>query len=228
MDIHCNAGVTSTNLIGDLPGYGTVWYHPNGIANIHSLARAKERGHKVTYDSEDGNCFKVIKPDGTVRVFSQSERGLYYMSTKDVALVNTVEDNRSRYNNRDYSRAVYARKLQSIIGRPNTRRCMSIVERNLLPNCPITRQDIAAAEDIFGPDVGSLKGKTVRRPTPHATTKLMDVPLQLLKQYRDVTLAGDIMFVNRIPFFVTVSHHLRFRTAEMLANQRAPTLLTSI
>ena len=34
MDIHCNAGVTSTNLAGDLPGYGTVWYHPNGIANI--------------------------------------------------------------------------------------------------------------------------------------------------------------------------------------------------
>ena len=26
MDIHCNAGVTSTNLVGDLPGYGTVWF----------------------------------------------------------------------------------------------------------------------------------------------------------------------------------------------------------
>jgi hypothetical protein len=24
MDIHCNAGVTSTNLIGDFPGYGEV------------------------------------------------------------------------------------------------------------------------------------------------------------------------------------------------------------
>jgi hypothetical protein len=31
MDIHCNAGVASTNLIGELPGYGTVWYHPSGI-----------------------------------------------------------------------------------------------------------------------------------------------------------------------------------------------------
>jgi hypothetical protein len=34
MTIHCNAGTTKTNLIGDLPGYGTVWYHPSGIANI--------------------------------------------------------------------------------------------------------------------------------------------------------------------------------------------------
>ena len=41
MDIHCNAGVTSTSLVGELPGYGTVWYHPNGIANILSLARVK-------------------------------------------------------------------------------------------------------------------------------------------------------------------------------------------
>jgi hypothetical protein len=52
MDIYCNAGVTSTNLIGDLPGYGPVWYHPNGIANIISLARMKERNH-VTFNSDD-------------------------------------------------------------------------------------------------------------------------------------------------------------------------------
>lgn len=43
MDIHCNAGIASTNLIGDLPGYGRVWYHPDGIANILSLARVKEK-----------------------------------------------------------------------------------------------------------------------------------------------------------------------------------------
>ena len=34
MDIHCNAGITSTKLIGELRGYGTVWYNPTGIANI--------------------------------------------------------------------------------------------------------------------------------------------------------------------------------------------------
>jgi hypothetical protein len=28
LDIHCNAGVATTNLVGDFPGYGTVWYHP--------------------------------------------------------------------------------------------------------------------------------------------------------------------------------------------------------
>jgi len=48
MDIHCNAGVTSTNMIGELSGYGTVWYQPKGIANILSLARVKKLGYRVT------------------------------------------------------------------------------------------------------------------------------------------------------------------------------------
>ena len=230
MDIHCNAGVASTNLVGELPGYGTVWYHPKGIANILSLARVRERGYTITFDSHNGNCFRVIKPDGSMRVFRQSGRGLYYMSVKpgDVTLVDTVDDNRSRYNNRDYSQAVLARKIQSLIGRPSTRTYKAIVDANLLPNCPVTRRDITAAEDIFGPDVGSLKGKTVRKPVPRARTRLINVPFKLMKLYRDVIVACDIMFVNRIPFFVTTSHHLRFNTAEMVTDQKASTLLTAI
>jgi hypothetical protein len=68
MDIHCNAGVTSTDLIGDYPGYGTVWYYPKGIANILSLSRVKNNGFCVTYDSVNGNEFIVSKLD-TKRIF---------------------------------------------------------------------------------------------------------------------------------------------------------------
>jgi hypothetical protein len=71
MHIHCNAEVASTNLIGDLPGYGTVWYHPKGIANIMSLTRVKERCW-VTYDSHDGNKIHVHKTDGATLTFIQS------------------------------------------------------------------------------------------------------------------------------------------------------------
>ena len=47
MDINCNAGVTSTNMVGDLPGYGAVWYHPNGGigATILLLSRFREQGY---------------------------------------------------------------------------------------------------------------------------------------------------------------------------------------
>ena len=83
-------------------------------------------------------------------------------------LVNTVEDNRIQYSERDYSKAVLARKVQKIIGRrPSTKTFLSIVDRNLFQNCPVKREDIIVAERIFGPEVGS--GRTCR-PMNHMTT----------------------------------------------------------
>jgi hypothetical protein len=153
MDIHRNAGVTCTSMVGDLPGYGTVWYHSGGIANILSLSRVKERGYRVTYNSSNGNEFHIHKPDGTMQVFRQSDHRLFYMDTAHdmagVTLINTVAENRSSYTNREYARAVLARRIQKIIGRPSTQHFMAIVERNLLPNCPIASKDTIAAENIL-------------------------------------------------------------------------------
>jgi len=39
--LHCNAGTTSVAKKADLKVYGTVWYHPDGIANILSLYNVK-------------------------------------------------------------------------------------------------------------------------------------------------------------------------------------------
>jgi hypothetical protein len=80
MKIHSTGGITDTNLIGDLPGYGEVWYHPHGIANILSLSNLIKK-YKITYSSSDGNTFKVTKPDGAVRVFEHSDTGLYEHQT---------------------------------------------------------------------------------------------------------------------------------------------------
>lgn len=237
---NCNAGVTTTNQIGDLSGYGTVWYHPDGIANILSLSRVKEQGYRVTYDSDGGNRFMVEKSDGTVRVFNESERGLYYLDTSNhpahtdggeldnTVLINTVADNRSNYTNRAYSRASLPRKIQQIVGRPSTKEYIQIVERNLLPNCPITRDDIMTAEKIFGPDIGILKGKTVRKGAPHVEVTNITVPSELMSQYRDVIVGADIMIINKLPFFVTMSRNIKFSTAELLLDQKQSTLVDHV
>ena len=232
MDIHCNAGVTSTNLIGDLRGYGTVWYNPTRIANILSLSKATERGYQVTFDSSEGNAFHLHKADGTTRVFKQSPKGLYYIDTKEdtgVNLnINTVEDNRIKYSQRDYSKAQLARKVQKIIGRPSTKTFLSIVDNNLFPDCPVTRDDIVAAERIFGPDIGSLKGKTVRKASMPVQPQYTNIPATILSRYQKVTVAGDIMFVNKLPFFVTISRNIRFSTSEFLLNQKTDTIFKAI
>jgi hypothetical protein len=43
------------------------------------------------------------------------------------------------------------------IGRPSTKRYMELANGNRILNCDVTGQDIVNAEDIFGPDIGSLK-----------------------------------------------------------------------
>jgi Zinc knuckle len=116
MEIHCNAGTASTNMKGDLPGYGTVWFLPKGIANILSLASIEEHGYHVAYDSKIGNgCFIVTKPNGSRNLFQKSDCGLFYLDPdskkeESTVLINTVEDNKGKYTPRDYDRAVLAQK----------------------------------------------------------------------------------------------------------------------
>ena len=244
MQIHCNAGITSTNLQGDLAGYGTVWYHPEGIANILSLSRVKDAGYHIKYDSNIENAFIIERPNGDIRTFTQSDNGLFYMdvnkkagvtltnitkeTANDVVLINTVAENKTKYTKRDYDNAMLARSIQKTIGRPSTATFLKIVENNQLPNIPITRQDILAAEYILGPDEGSLKGKTVRRVSKPVHTKYHTVPATIMSQYSSVTLAGDVMFINQIPFFVTVSRKIKFSTAEMIRNTKGQTLFIAI
>jgi hypothetical protein len=82
LTIHTQAGKAVTKLRGTVPGYGEVWFCPDGIANILSLANvAKTR--LVKFDSTNGNQFDVTREDGSIRTFKQSEHGLYYYAMKN-------------------------------------------------------------------------------------------------------------------------------------------------
>lgn len=129
-------------------------------------------------------------------------------------MVNTVEGNASKFSNSDYRRAELARRLQRVIMRPSDAKFNKILRNNLLVNCPITSQDAKNAEAIFGPDVGSLKGKTVwRRPD-----KVVGVATgkRAPRRYRNVTIVADIMEVNKVKFLVTVSRHIKMHTIEVM------------
>ena len=231
MHIYCNAGKVIVKTIGDLPGFGTVWYHEGGIANILSLAQVKNR-LRVTYGSQQQNVFIVHKSDGTTREFQESKTGLYYsdMSATGTALViNTVAHNKSKYSRRDIVKAEKARKFQETIGNPSLRTLLTIVDKNLLQDCPITRGDIRAAEKIFGPSIASLKGKTVRRNAPTVELPhIGSIPPSIMRRYESVILAVDIMFVNGLRFLMSISRHIQFGTSEAIANAKHETLKESI
>ena len=80
--------------------------------------------------------------------------------------IHRLQKNKSLYTDRDVARAHKARKFQEIVG-ASLRRMLHVIDRKLLPNCPITRADIKMAEHIFGPSTAHSKGKTVGRSTDH-------------------------------------------------------------
>jgi len=230
LTLHCNAGTTSISKKGDLKGYGTVWYHPDGIANILSLNNVKKK-YKVIYDSGLDDGFVVHKGNGSQHVFKPSKKGLYCTDvTNDVrtTLVTTVDSNKNKYSVRQYSSARKAHLLQSTIGRPSTEDFIRYVEGNMIPNCNITRDNIIQAEDIFGPNLGSLKGKMTRRPTQHVNTSWTSVPQKAIQQYGEVTLAIDVIAINKIPFLITTSRNIHFGTAKLKCNKTKKTLMMSI
>jgi hypothetical protein len=119
-------------------------------------------------------------------------------------MLSTVSDTKKLYTKRAYKRTLLARKLQNIIMRPSTRRYQDTII-DFMGDCPVTKADVQAAENIFGPNLGSLKGKTVRRANDHVLTGIDPMPNEIMEIYRDVTLAIDITFVNKVPFFITVA-----------------------
>jgi hypothetical protein len=229
-----NGGTMVTRKVGSFPGFGKVWFDPKAITNILSLKAVQDQ-YRVHFDSGVANTFYVDMGENGVMEFRQSPEGLYYYDTnKDhehaaVSLVNTVASNKTKYSNDDYLRALTARKIQALIGRPSMKDYTRIVKGGLLPNCPISQEDIVAAEDIFGPEVGCLKGKTVRKKAPKVNeTNRHGVPVSILSRYRDVTLCVDVMHINGIPFLVTISKHIHFGTVEAMKSKKTPEILKAV
>jgi hypothetical protein len=228
MRVRCNAGVRVTNQKGYLGSFPEpVWYDPRGIANILSLFIVQKYYH-VTYDSAVDNAFRVKLGQGTL-LFTPTAKGLYAVNSPadsgyDWAMVTTVMQKMSGYNERAYNAAVRARQIQNIIMYPSNRQYEEIVDHNLIRNLDVTRDDIRAANDIFGPNLGSLYGKTVRRTPVRVQSEITGVPSDIIDKHRDVVLGIDILHINKVPFLVTTSRNLHFGTVEDLDDREIPTV----
>ncbi len=225
--INCNAGAVTTK---QMESYGNlkVWYLPEGIANIF-LMHELEKLYRITYDSWMGH-YMVHTPKGAVN-FYMDEQGLPYIDLDGpgeeatimllervqgkrskaagelikTALVQTVRGNYEGYTKKEILKANEARRAQGMIGNPSEKDYKGIVSGNLITNCSITTTNISNARAMFGPDLATIRGKTVRRTPVPMVADYVAVPCSLVETNKVITMAAYVFFVDGTAFLLTMS-----------------------
>jgi hypothetical protein len=105
-----------------------------------------------------------------------------------------------------------ARKLSHIIGTPTMQNFKSLLQMNVIKNSPVTVEDINIDEEIFGPDVSSLRGKSTRlKPTP-VRKDIIQIPKELIVKHHDIELYMDNMYINECGMLTTIDWTIKFQS----------------
>ena len=224
MELQTNGGYLISDKKCTIPYFGEVWYNKKAVTNVLSLALVK-RHYRVTYDSENANGdFVVHLPNQEMR-FKESTSGLFFYKptavTQEHSNVTTLTENKTFHTDRQFQKAKRARDFYHAMGTPSLPDLKALLHMNMIKDNPVTLEDVHLAEQIFGPDVGTLKGKTTRRKPLPVVTDYVEIPLELIKAQEDVTLAIDGMTVNSLKFLTTIARHLYYRTTHYLPGNTA-------
>jgi hypothetical protein len=99
-----------------------------------------------------------------------------------------------------------------------------MIGQGQLTQSGITAQDVIRSIDIWGPDLGSLKGKT----TSHKAQLEEEIPILKTKQFESLTMYLDLMFVNGLPFLIAVVNPLEYVMVNKLSKRDNWTLWGSL
>jgi hypothetical protein len=112
--------------------------------------------------------------------------------------------------------------LYKTLSYPSIKDFKWVIQSNQIKDFPVTVQDIDVARKIWGNNIAALKGKTTRSKSIPVARDYVKVPMELMKLHKEVFLTTDIFFVNKIPFFLTLSRKICFTAVNHLADRTVP------
>ena len=115
-----------------------------------------------------------------------------------------------------------ARQLYKTLVYPPTKDFRWAVQSHQINNFPVTVQNVDYTIKIWGKELDEFKVDTTQSKPNKLSRNQMKVTIEILKLHREVFLTADIFFVNKIPFFLTVSRKLCFTAANHLTNRKVP------
>ena len=117
------------------------------------------------------------------------QKGFYYADVSDIigqtpkagvfSQVVSIKENLTKYTKKSVDQAKKARKIQVMFNNISTKKLIHIIDNNMVKGLPITTQDGKLAEEIYGPNVYTIKGKTTNRKVDHIVAPITSIPKQL-------------------------------------------------
>jgi hypothetical protein len=206
-----------------MPGYNKdVWFSTRAITNIIALSNLIQQ-YRITYDSDDKMSVVHRESQGKPTMeFRMNKCELHYYdprNEKRLAFINTVSENKEGFTNRQIKSAELARTFYKTLSYPYMKDFKWVIQSKQIKDCPVTVKDIDVAQKIWGKNIAALKGKTTRSKSITVARDYVKVPMELMKLHKEVFLKTDIFFVNKIPFFLTLSQKICFTAVNHLADR---------
>ena len=230
MTVEGNGGKMQVRHKATVPGYARrVWFDKKAITNIISLSNLRAQ-YRITYDSDASSSFTVHREAVNLpnMEFKMHPSGLHYYDPAEFSeakiFVNTVSGKMEGYSKRQIKGAEQASALYAKLGYPSHKDFKWILRSNQIKDCPVTVDDADNALNIWGKNVAALKGKTTRRKPMPVKGNQLRVPREFMKLHKYVHLTADIFFVNKIPFFITLSRNIDFTAVTHLKDRKAKTI----
>ena len=167
-------------------------------------------------------CGSSREPQQAKQAVLDASSGLhYYFDPRDESFtfINTIAENMKQFTKWQIQHAEVTRSLYTKLSYPSMKDFKWVVQSNQIKDCPLTVQDINITTKVWGKDVAALKGKTTRHKLLPVAMNLVKIPKELLKLHKEVFLMADIFFINKIPFFLTLSCTIYFMAVNHLANR---------
>ena len=119
---------------------------------------------------------------------------------------------KDHFSDVDNKRADLARYLQECLCLPSSKDFAAAIDTGVIKECGIDRRHIKISDIIHGPAKAAIEGKTIQRTNkmPRDSGVITNLPSSVLERYGMVTLGIDVMHINRRPFILSVSKHIKY------------------
>ena len=184
---------------------------------------------RIDWDQEQ-NSVTVVTTEGHEFVFTPRD-GLYsYLGVNDAnradeaggySMVSTVKNNETLYSQREIAKAKEAKEFLRRLGYPSVQDACNLVNKGGIVNCPVTSRDIIRARNVYGPDLGEIKGKlTQSKDQSETLLEPSSVTVRATQQ-----MYVDIMFIHGDPFLISVTMPLKLIQVYNLKTKRHETII---